>query len=141
MKNWKKNLLLAIGITVAMGAVIFNSHSKYAAFVEQFDYSKAQATGLPMFVEFGRQACPPCKRMVPVLKSLSKTHSEDFAIGYVDVIKDRQAGLEHKIEATTPTLIFYDKDAKELARVVGFMSEEDILKKWKQLEVNFYSTE
>jgi thioredoxin-related protein len=134
MKNWKKNLLLAIGITVAMGAVIFNSHSKYAAFVEQFDYSKAQATGLPMLVEFGFQACPPCKRMVPVLKSLSKTHSEDFAIGYVDIMKDRQAKLENEIKVT-PTLIFQDKDGKELFRWEGRMSQDQTIAKWNDLEV------
>ena len=136
MKTWKKNLLLAVGIIVAAGVMLITSHTRYAAFVEQFDYSKAKATGLPMLVEFGYQACPPCKDMVPVLKSLAKEHSESFAIGYVDVMKDRQVGLENEIQVT-PTLVFYDKDGKELFRWRGKMTEDQVIVKWKELEVVF----
>jgi len=38
----------------------------------------------------------------------------------------------HNIEVT-PTLIFYDKEKKELSRSTGPLSEEHILKKWKEL--------
>jgi thioredoxin-related protein len=72
--------------------------------------------------------------MVLVLKSLSMTHSEDFAIGYVDVMKDRQAELENEIKVT-PTLIFQDKDGKELFRWEGRMSQDQIIAKWNELEV------
>ena len=43
MKAGKKNLLLAVGVVVVLGAVMINSHSKYAAFVRKFDFQKAQA--------------------------------------------------------------------------------------------------
>ncbi len=141
MKTGKKNLLLAVGIIaviavigiIAVIAVIMvNSHNKYSAFVAEFDYPTAQARGLPMLVEFGSQACPPCKMMIPVLKSLNKEHSEVFAIGYIDVIKERAEMRQYNIEAT-PTLIFYDKDGKELYRHLGHLSARDILSKWKEL--------
>lgn len=134
MKTSKKNLLLAVGIIAVVGVVFTNSHIKYSAFVKEFDYAKAKATGLPMLVEFGFQTCPPCKMMKPVLKSLKKEHSGEFAIGYIDVINDPDAMKQYKIEAT-PTMIFYDKDGKELSRSVGYQSEEQILEKWKELEV------
>jgi thioredoxin 1 len=134
MKTWKKNLLLAIGITVAMGAIIINSHHKYDAFLKEFDYQKAQASGLPMLIEFGFQSCPPCKMMKPVLKSLKKEYSDTFAIGYIDTIENREAAIHYNIEGA-PTLIFFDKDGKELGRLVGYTSKEDILSKWQDLEV------
>ncbi|MBW8017055.1 MAG: thioredoxin family protein [Planctomycetes bacterium] len=134
MKTGKKNLLLAIGIIVVIAAVFISSHSQYDAFVKKFDFHKAQARGLPMLVEFGFQACPPCKLMKPVLESLDKEYSEDFAIGYIDTINNRETAKQYNIEAA-PTLIFYDKDGNELARVIGYTSKEDILKKWKELGV------
>jgi len=134
MKTGKKNLLLAIGIFLARGAILSNSHYKYAAFIKQFDYPKAQATGLPMLVEFGFQGCSHCKKMMPVLKSLNKKHSTEFAIGYIDVIKNSEALKQYNIEVT-PTLIFYDKDGKEIYRNTGYHSEKEIMKKWKEIEM------
>ena len=34
-----------------------------------------------------------------------------------------------------PTQIFFDADGKELFRHTGFFSKEDILAKWKELDV------
>ncbi len=134
MKTRKKNLLLAAGIIVGFAVVLINSHYKYSDFVAQFDYASAKSRGLPMLVEFGYQACPPCKKMVPVLKSLNKSHSEVFAIGYIDFIKDQTTARQYNIEVT-PTLIFYDKDGKELHRHEGPLPSETILTKWKELGV------
>lgn len=134
MKTSKKNILLAIGIIVGFAVVLINSHYKYSAFVEEFDYAAAKARGLPMLVEFGFQACPPCKQMIPVLQSLNDSHSAVFAIGYIDVIKDNTAMGQYNIEAT-PTLIFYDKDGKELYRHTGPLPVETILAKWSELGI------
>lgn len=134
MKISKKNLLLAGGIILVFIAIFINSRLKFGDFQERFDYSKAQARGLPMLVEFGFQACPPCKMMKPVLKSLDKEHSEDFAIAYRDTVVNPDLEREYSIQAA-PTLIFYDKDGNELARTIGYMPKEEILNKWKELGV------
>jgi thioredoxin 1 len=134
MKTSKKNILLAIGIIVGFAVVLINSHVKYSAFVEEFDYAAAKARGLPILVEFGSQACPPCKQMVPVLRSLNESHRQVFAIGYIDVLKDKAAVGQYNIEVT-PTQIFYDKDGKELYRHQGPLSAESILAKWNELGI------
>lgn len=135
MKTGTKNLLVAVGVIIVLVVIIMNSHVKYAAFVRKFDFEKAKARGLPMLVEFGYNACPPCKMMKPVLKSLDREYSDDFAIGYIDTIENRDQVMQYGIEAA-PTLIFFDKDGKELARLKGYTSKEKILEKWKQLGVN-----
>jgi len=134
MKSGQKKLLIAAGIILVIGAIFVNSHSKYEAFVKKFDFQKAQARGLPMLVEFGFQACPPCKMMKPILKSLDKEHSDDFAIAYIDTVVNPDLARQHNIQAA-PTLIFCDKDGNELARTMGYMPKEEILKKWKELGV------
>jgi len=134
MKSGKKNLLVAAGIILVIGVIFVNSHLKYDAFVKKFDFYKAQARGLPMLVEFGFQACPPCKMMKPILKSLDKEHSDDFAIAYIDTVVNPDLAIQHSIQVA-PTLIFYDKDGNELARTMGYIQKEKILKKWKELGV------
>lgn len=134
MKTRNKNIILAIAIIATAVVVVTNSHIKQAAFLKEFDYQNAQATGLPVLLELGFQACPPCKMMKPVLKSLKKEHSEEFAIGYIDTITDFEAAKQYGIDVT-PTLIFFDKEGKELSRSIGFQSEQQILEKWEDLGV------
>ena len=135
MTSGKRNLLIAVGVMVVIGAIYLNSYSRYSAFVERFDIDKARQRGLPMLVEYGFQACPPCKMLKPVLESLDREYSDDFAIGYVDIMADRNAVSENNIRAT-PTLIFYDKDGNELGRIEGYVPKEVILNKWKELGVD-----
>jgi len=132
MKSGQKKLLIVAGIILVFAIIYINSQSKYDAFVKKFDFQKAQVRGLPMLVEFGFQACPPCKMMKPILKSLDKEHSEDFAIAYIDTVVNPDIVREYSIQAA-PTLIFYDKDGNELARTIGYISKEEILNKWKEL--------
>ncbi|MCF7955992.1 MAG: thioredoxin family protein [Phycisphaerae bacterium] len=134
MKSGQKKLLIIAGIILVFAIIYINSQSKYDDFVKKFDFDKAQARGLPMLVEFGFQVCPPCKMMKPVLKSLDKEHSEDFAIAYIDTVVNPDLARQHGIQEA-PTLIFYDKDSNELARIIGYTSKEEILNKWKELGV------
>ncbi|MCF7954209.1 MAG: thioredoxin family protein [Phycisphaerae bacterium] len=134
MKSGQKNLLIAAGIILVFVAIFINSYFKHNAFVEKFDFEKAKNRGLPMLVEFGFQACPPCKMMKPILKSLDKEYSEDFAIAYIDTVVNPDLAREYSIQAA-PTLIFYDKDSNELARTIGYTPKEEILNKWKELGV------
>jgi len=136
MKTGIKNLLWAVGVIIVLAAIIINSNIKHVAFVEKFDYQKARASGLPMLVEFGFQACPPCKMMKPVLKSLDKEYSDKFAIGYIDTMtkENQEMVMKYGIEAA-PTLIFFDKDGKELGRLVGYTPKEEILDTWKKLGI------
>ena len=134
MKSKTNKIILAVAILVVMGTVLFTRHQDYSKFLEEFDYSKAEATGLPVLLELGFESCPPCKMMKPILKNLKNTHSEEFSIGYIDINYNNEAMRKYDTNAF-PTLIFLSKEGEELYRQIGYMPEVDILAKWKELGV------
>jgi thioredoxin 1 len=91
-------------------------------------------SSLPVLLELGSQGCPPCRRMMPILKELRAEYAGKFEIRYIDVWKDRAAGTKYGARAI-PTQIFFDRNGKELFRHVGFYSKREILNRWKKLGV------
>lgn len=89
---------------------------------------------LPRLVDLGASKCVPCKLMKPILDKLTTDYAGRMEVVFIDVWEDREAGKRHGIRMI-PTQIFYDATGKELARHEGFMSEKDILAKWKELGV------
>lgn len=89
---------------------------------------------LPRLVDLGASKCVPCKMMKPILDKLTTDYAGSMEVVFIDVWEDREAGKRHGIRMI-PTQIFYDATGKELARHEGFMSEKDILAKWKELGV------
>lgn len=94
----------------------------------------ANTLKLPRIIDFGSKQCKACKAMEPVLESLAKNHGSRFVTEFVDVwVPENQArAKEHGIQ-TIPTQIFFDSENKEVFRNTGFISEEDVLAKWKEL--------
>ncbi len=93
-------------------------------------------SALPVLLELGSQGCPPCRQMTPILNKLKAEYAGKFEIRYIDVWKNRAAGVKYGVRKI-PTQIFYDRNGKELFRHVGFYSRKNILTTWKKLGVNF----
>lgn len=93
---------------------------------------------IPMLIDLGAKKCIPCKMMAPILDELTKEYEGMFTVKFIDVWeKENVAEAEkYKIESI-PTQIFFDENGKELWRHAGFISKEDILKKWKELGCDF----
>ncbi|MCK4788628.1 MAG: thioredoxin family protein [Desulfobacteraceae bacterium] len=91
-------------------------------------------SGLPVLLELGSQGCPPCRRMTPILNKLKAEYAGKFEIRYIDVWKNRAAGVKYGVRKI-PTQIFYDRNGKEVFRHVGFYSKKDILATWIKLGV------
>ncbi len=98
--------------------------------------STAVNTPQPRLVDLGAGRCIPCKMMAPVLEGLKKEYAGRMQVEFIDVWQNPDAGKKYGIKMI-PTQIFYDATGKELFRHEGFISKEDILKKWKQLGVTF----
>ena len=101
--------------------------------------AKAEAVKkLPKLLDLGAHKCIPCKKMAPILVELTKEYKGVFDVEFVDVWQpeNKKRALEQKIESI-PTQIFFDASGRELWRHVGFLSKEDILKKWKELGFSF----
>lgn len=90
-------------------------------------------SGLPVLLELGSPKCPHCRRMTLILKELKAEYAGKFEIRYIDVWKDRAAGMKYGVRV--PTQIFLDSSGREVFRHVGFYSKKDILAAWKRLGV------
>ncbi len=92
------------------------------------------ATAKPRMIDLGAKKCIPCKMMAPILEDLMKNYADHFETIFIDVWENTEAGKEYGIK-TIPTQIFFDAQGKELFRHEGFISKEDILKKWAEFGV------
>ncbi|MDX9780424.1 MAG: thioredoxin family protein [Candidatus Neomarinimicrobiota bacterium] len=89
---------------------------------------------LPKLLDLGAEKCIPCKEMAPILEELKNDYAGVLEVEFIDVWKpeNQQAAAKYGIRSI-PTQIFFDPEGKELWRHVGYISKEDILKKWKEL--------
>ena len=102
--------------------------------------SQKDETPLPQLIDFGAGTCATCKMMEAVLTGLSAEHGDKISIRFVDVWENEEAGKEYSIRMI-PTQVFLDAEGNELFRHEGFISKEDILKKWAELGINFIANE
>jgi len=92
------------------------------------------AKGMVTMVDLGAKKCVPCKMMMPVMEKIEKTYQGKALIHFYDVWEDREPATRFGIRGI-PTQIFFDKDAKEVYRHVGFMSEADIVSQLAKMGV------
>ncbi|MEW6519887.1 MAG: thioredoxin family protein [Thermodesulfobacteriota bacterium] len=85
-------------------------------------------------VDLGAGKCIPCKMMAPILDKLRKEYAGRAAIVFIDVWEDRSQSARFGINSI-PTQIFFDKSGKEIYRHEGFLAEEGIVAKLKELGV------
>jgi thioredoxin 1 len=90
--------------------------------------------GMVTLVDLGAGECIPCKMMAPILARLEKEYSGRAAVVFLDVWKDRAPAKRFGIRAI-PTQIFFDRDGNELYRHEGFLSEEEIVRRFKHMGV------
>lgn len=98
------------------------------------DLNALPVKGMVTMIDLGAKKCIPCKMMAPIMEKMEKQYDGKAAIVFIDVWKHREQARRFGIRAI-PTQIFYDADGKEVARHIGFMSEEDIVNTLGQLGV------
>jgi thioredoxin 1 len=96
------------------------------------DLKQALTSGKPVLVDFGANACIPCRQMRPVLKEVRTEYSEKAKILIIDVYKNQNLAQEYKV-LMLPTLVFFDSKGKEAFRNVGLMEKEKIVGKLKEI--------
>lgn len=92
--------------------------------VDQKDFEK-EINGKKVLVDFFATWCGPCKMLGLVMEKFDK--KDIIPIIKVDVDEAQELSSKYKI-FSVPTLIIFE-DGKELKRISGFMSEEE-LEKW-----------
>ncbi len=92
--------------------------------------SQALSSGKPTVIDLGARTCIPCKKMAPILESLSGEYRGKASILFIDVHEDQAAARKFRVQMI-PTQIFFDVKGKEVKRHIGFMDKPDILKELK----------
>jgi len=121
-----KHCMTAIAITLMFaGAACAELPSATDAVVKQ-----VLASGKPAVIDLGARHCIPCKKMAPILESLSNEYRGRAGVLFIDVNEDQAAALKFRIQMI-PTQIFFDAKGKEIKRHIGFMERGDILNELK----------
>jgi thioredoxin 1 len=91
---------------------------------------QALASGKPVVIDLGARHCIPCKKMAPILETLSNEYRGRANVLFIDVYEDQAASLKFHVQMI-PTQIFFDVKGKEVKRHIGFIDKGDILKELK----------
>ena len=88
------------------------------------------ASGKPAVIDLGARTCIPCKKMAPILESMSNEYRGKASVLFIDVHEDEAAAKRFRVQMI-PTQIFFDAKGKEVKRHIGFMDKADIVKNLK----------
>jgi len=108
--------------------VIAGAASLFASAVE------VPVKGMVTMVDLGAKKCIPCKMMAPIMEKLEKEYAGRAAIVFLDVWEDQAPARRFAIRAI-PTQIFFDKEGREVYRHMGFLGEEEIVRRLKDMGV------
>jgi len=89
--------------------------------------NQALSSGRPTVIDLGARTCIPCKKMAPILESLSSEYRGKAGVLFIDVHEDQAAARKFRVQMI-PTQIFFNAQGKEVKRHIGFMDKPDILK-------------
>ena len=90
--------------------------------------------GMVTMIDLGAKKCIPCKMMAPILEKLEKQYAGKAAVVFLDVWEDPAPAKRFSIRVI-PTQIFFDKKGKEVYRHEGFLSEEEIVSRFRGMGV------
>jgi thioredoxin len=93
---------------------------------------QALSSGKPTIIDLGARTCVQCRKMAPILESMSGEYHGKASVLFIDVYEDIAAAERFRIRLI-PTQIFFDAKGKEVKRHVGFMKKSDIVKELKAM--------
>lgn len=124
--------ILVLMVLIGVFWFQFSQTASEATLSEHHEPGDIPVKGMVTMVDLGANECIPCKMMVPVLEKVEKKYKGKAAIIFIDVWKDKAPAKRFGIRAI-PTQIFFDKEGKEIYRHVGFMSEAEIDRIFKNM--------
>jgi len=131
----KKIVILTI-LTVAIIAILFAKQRKNSAQNNKNPEPVAKFAirekTLPRLLDLGADKCSACVAMTPILEKLKEEYKGVLQVDFIDVWKNKDAAAKYNIQ-TIPTQIFFNAKGEEFDRHIGFISKEDILKRFKKL--------
>ncbi len=81
---------------------------------------------LPTVKHFVLNNCYYCEAMEPTIEKLTTEFKDKVNIVVINANENYSEAKKYNI-SQTPTQLFFDKDGKLITRIVGYMTEEEIL--------------
>jgi len=121
-----KQLIVSLAFTLILAATAHAElPSATAAVVQQ-----SLSSGRPTVIDLGARSCIPCKKMAPILESLSKEYRGKAGVLFIDVQSDQAAAQKFRVQMI-PTQVFFNAQGKEVKRHVGFLDKPELVKELK----------
>lgn len=121
-----KNILILVSVVMLyVGSAQAELPSAKEAAVKQ-----ALSSGKPTVIDLGARTCIPCKKMAPILESLSGEYRGRANVLFIDVWEDKVSAQNFRVQMI-PTQIFFNTQGKEVKRHMGFLDKPDILRELK----------
>jgi thioredoxin 1 len=121
-----KHCLTALALTLVVAGV---AHGELPSATDA-SVQQSLSSGKPTVIDLGARTCIPCKKMAPILESLSGEYRGKANVLFIDVHEDQAGARKFRIQMI-PTQIFFNAQGKEVKRHVGFMDKEAIIKELK----------
>lgn len=138
MKNWfikHQFILIITGIAI----LVVGGISLFAWLLlsnnEVVEGERYTPTGEYALLDLGSTNCEPCKRLQPVLAELRENYGDTIDIVFFDITYTQEGAAMangYKVNVM-PTLLFVDRNGREIRREVGFRSKEQIEQIFKEL--------
>ncbi len=80
---------------------------------------------------FTNPNCVPCKRLKPVILSISIKFGKEVKFFKIDINKNPEIAEKYNV-TTVPTIIFL-KRGKEVSRLLGYIRKDDVVNSLKNL--------
>lgn len=100
----------------------------------RFNYSKQTNTAYRFtFLEFGATGCSACIKMEKVMDEIRHENGDSINVVFYNILKsENQALMKYYGISVIPTQVLLDENAKEFYRHTGYISSEDLIRKFKK---------
>ena len=85
----------------------------------------------PVLVDFFASWCGPCKMQGPIIEEVAKEMTGKAKVGKLDIDANQAVAQKYGV-MSIPTLMIF-KDGKEVEKMVGVQTKEDLIEKLTKL--------
>lgn len=118
-----RKIIIALFITFIMAAYVHGADPLG---------DSAKKSGRPLVVDFGKGLCTQCLRQSEAMEEFKKAAGDKIDTRFIHVIEEAKLAGDYRV-FMIPTLLFFDRQGKEVFRQVGFMPFDEMMKTAKAL--------